>query len=97
MCMGKTSREMGLCVNLVESLKMAVMMCIMKEAMAKDANLLFQRVHRMFQENRMFTISSELPEVSRSVLYYIITEELGYKTLHTLGFKKCSWTLDEWR
>lgn len=45
---------------------------------------LVQRVGRMVKENRRFTItalSTEFPEVSRSVLYSIVTERLGYKKL----------------
>lgn len=75
-------------MNSIKNLKMAELMCIMKDV--KDASLLLhtynlvQRVDQVVRESRRFTInelSMKFPEVLRSALYSIVTEKLCYRKL----------------
>ncbi|XP_035211908.1 uncharacterized protein LOC118186003 [Stegodyphus dumicola] len=70
---------MALFMNGVESLKMAELMCMMKGV--KDASL---SLDQAVKQNRRFTISElsmKFPEISRSSLYSIVTEQLHYRKL----------------
>ncbi|GBO28995.1 hypothetical protein AVEN_133416-1 [Araneus ventricosus] len=53
---------------------------------------LVQKVDGKVRENRYFTISSlcnEFPQVSRSILYGIVTEHLNQRKLYSLWSSNC--------